>query len=150
VEGRAVRAQRETSAGGVIYRWRDETPYILLIRNGHRQWGLPKGHLEAGETPARAALREVKEETGLADLVLGPALPTIDWFFRAHGRLIHKYCHFYLIEAPTGDPEPQRDEGITACSWVPLREALEQISYENARVVLLRAATELGWSGNVE
>jgi 8-oxo-dGTP pyrophosphatase MutT (NUDIX family) len=145
-----AQASRETSAGGVIYRWHDETPYILLIRNCHRQWGLPKGHLEAGETPAHAALREVEEETGLGDLVLGPALPTINWFFRARGRLIHKYCHFYLIEAPTGEPEPQFDEGITACRWVPLPDALEQISYENARDVLLRAAVELGCRADVD
>src|SRR5690606_18256166 len=108
-------------------------------------WGFPKGHLEEGETPERAALREVEEETGLVDLVLGPRLETIDWFFRADGRLIHKYCHFYLIEAPTGETCPQREEGITACRWVPLAEALATISYDNAREVLRMAATRLGW-----
>jgi ADP-ribose pyrophosphatase YjhB (NUDIX family) len=135
----------ETSAGGVIFRWRGETPYVLLIRDAYHHWGLPKGHLEDGETPACAALREVEEETGLVDLVLGPALLTIDWFFRARGRLIHKYCHFYLIEAPTGDTCPQAAEGITACSWLPLADALRQISYDNAREVLRLAATQLGW-----
>ena len=135
----------ETSAGGVIFRWQGQTPLILLIRDAYHHWGLPKGHLEDGETPACAALREVEEETGLGDLVLGPPLQTIDWFFRARGRLIHKYCHFYLIEAPTGETCPQADEGITACAWVPLPDALRQISYDNARAVLRRAAVELGW-----
>ena len=141
-------AHIETSAGGVIYRWRGEIPHILLIRDGYHHWGLPKGHLEEGETPDAAALREAEEETGLGHLVLGPRLQTIDWFFRARGRLIHKYCHFYLMESPTGDTCPQAEEGITACRWVPLPEALTQISYDNAREVLRRAARELGWLGD--
>lgn len=140
---RRDRARVETSAGGVIYRWRGEVPHILLIRDSYQHWGFPKGHLERGETPDRAALREVREETGLGDLVLGPRLQTIDWFFRAGGRLIHKFCHFYLIEAPTGETMPQAEEGITACDWVPIEEALAQISYDNARDVLRSAADEL-------
>ena len=133
----------------MIVRWKGETPHVLLIRDAYQHWGLPKGHLEAGETPACAALREVREETGLGDLVLGPALHTIDWFFRARGRLIHKYCHFYLIEAPTGETCPQAAEGITACAWVPLLEALDQISYDNAREVLRRAVDEISATGRL-
>ena len=133
----------ETSAGGVIYRWSGAVPHILLIRDAYQHWGFPKGHVEQGETPADAALREVREETGLGHLVLGPRLETIDWFFRARGRLVHKYCHFYLIESPTGDTSPQHDEGITDCRWVPLSDALEQISYDNAREVLRLAAEAL-------
>ena len=140
--GRA-RARVETSAGGVIYRWQEQTPHVLLIRDAYQHWGFPKGHLESGETPDAAALREVEEETGLGDLVLGPRLQTIDWYFRARGRLIHKFCHFYLIEAPTGETTPQTEEGITDCRWLPLADAIEQISYDNAREVLRRAAEEL-------
>lgn len=137
----------ETSAGGVIYRWRAEGPDILLIRDSYQHWGFPKGHLERGETPHVAALREVREETGLGDLILGPRLQTIDWFFRAGGRVIHKFCHFYLIESPTGDTVPQEEEGITECSWLPLTDALTRISYENAREVLERAAVTLKEGG---
>jgi 8-oxo-dGTP pyrophosphatase MutT (NUDIX family) len=140
---RSRRARVETSAGGVIYRWRERTPYVLLIRDAYEHWGLPKGHVEDGETPDAAALREVEEETGLDELVLGPRLQTIDWFFRSDGRLIHKYCHFFLIESPGGETVPQREEGITACRWLPLADALGEISYANAREVLERAAAEL-------
>lgn len=133
----------ETTAGGVIYRWLASTPHILLIRDGYHNWGLPKGHLEWGETPSGAALREAREETGLTDLVLGPQLQTIDWYFRAQGRLIHKFCHFFLIESRRGEAAPELEEGITACTWVPLPQAIEQVSYENAREVVRRAAAEL-------
>jgi 8-oxo-dGTP pyrophosphatase MutT (NUDIX family) len=133
----------ETSAGGVIYRWSDGTAHVLLIRDRYQHWGFPKGHLEGEETAADAALREVVEETGLSELRLGPELRTIDWFFRFRGRLIHKYCHFYLIESPEGDTCPQQEEGITECIWLPLDEAISSISYDNAREVLRLAAQQL-------
>ena len=133
-------ARIETSAGGVIFRWHGGGAHVLLIRDRYQHWGFPKGHLEGEETPADAALREVEEETGLGDLVLGPRLQTIDWFFRFRGRLIHKFCHFYLIEAPTGETCPQEEEGITECVWLPLQTAIEVISYDNAREVLQAAA----------
>jgi 8-oxo-dGTP pyrophosphatase MutT (NUDIX family) len=139
----ARRAIIETSAGGVVYRWQDGRPHILLIRDAYGHWGLPKGHLEKGETPEVAALREVEEETGLGGLNLGPPLQTIDWYFRSRKGLIHKFCHFYLIEAPMGDAVPQAEEGITECCWLPLPEAAERISYRNARDVLGIAAGEL-------
>jgi 8-oxo-dGTP pyrophosphatase MutT (NUDIX family) len=134
----------ETSAGGVIYRRADAGVHVLLIRDRYRHWGFPKGHVEREESAAEAALREVEEETGLTELHLGPQLLTIDWFFRFRGRLIHKYCHFYLIESPAGVAEPQLEEGITECVWLPLDEAIRSISYDNAREVLLVAAERLG------
>ena len=133
----------ETSAGGVIYRWHQGTAHVLLIRDRYQHWGYPKGHLEGAETAADAALREVAEETGLRELRLGPQLRTIDWYFRFRGRLIHKYCHFYLIESPEGDTCPQVEEGITECVWLPLQQAIESISYDNAREVLRIAADVL-------
>ncbi len=112
----------------------------LLIKDPYGNWGLPKGHLEGGEKPEEAGLREVQEETGLADIVLGPKLRTIDWYFRLKGRLIHKHCTFFLMTSYTGDPVPQESEGITDCQWLPLLEAIEVVGYQNAREVLLDAA----------
>jgi 8-oxo-dGTP pyrophosphatase MutT (NUDIX family) len=141
--GARMRAVIETSAGGVIYRWREGRAHVLLIRDAYQHWGFPKGHVEASESAADAALREVQEETGLCALRLHQQLRTIDWFFRFRGKLIHKYCHFYLIESPEGDTCPQREEGITECVWLPLDEAIASISYDNAREVLRLAARAL-------
>ncbi len=132
----------ETSAGGVVFRRTDGGPLVLVIRDAYKNWGFPKGHLEQGEDAAAAAVREVAEETGLADLVPHGLIRDIDWFFRFRGRLIHKTCTFVLVESPAGEALPQHDEGITACRWLPLEEALRVVSYANARDVL-RAAGAL-------
>jgi ADP-ribose pyrophosphatase YjhB (NUDIX family) len=124
-----------------VFRRADEVEF-LLIRDPYDNWGLPKGHIEGGETPQQAALREVKEETGLCRLELVAQLPTIDWYFRDRGKLVHKYCHFFLLQSTAGDPVPQRDEGITQCIWSAAPAAVEIVSYANARDVL-RAAADL-------
>jgi 8-oxo-dGTP pyrophosphatase MutT (NUDIX family) len=134
------RAELEVSAGGIVYRRTGVEPArFLLIRDSYDNWGFPKGHLEDGESPADAARRETGEETGLGSLVLQGPIRVIDWHFRFRGRHIHKYCHFFLFESPNGEPCPQLDEGITDCQWRNLDEALDLLSYDNARGVLKRA-----------
>lgn len=133
------KARIERSAGGVVLRAIGGVVHALVIRDPYDNWGLPKGHLEDGEGSGDAAIREVTEETGLADVALGPELATIDWYFRAGGKLIHKFCAFYLMGSTTGDPVPQQDEGITECVWVPLDKAEGRITYDNAREVMKAA-----------
>src|ERR1700757_5291832 len=138
---RQRRAERETSAGGVIVRrGADGEARFPLIRDLYQHGGFPKGHRERGGPPADAARREVAEETGLADLILHGPIQVIDWYFRFRGKTIHKYCHFFLFESQRGEPVPQVDEGITDCTWRPHGESREMISYDNARGVLERAA----------
>jgi 8-oxo-dGTP pyrophosphatase MutT (NUDIX family) len=131
-----TRAEVQESAGGVVLRRIDGDVHVLLIRDPYMNWGLPKGHLEDDETPAHAAVREVTEETGLTELVLGPRIDQIDWYFRLRGALVHKYCTFFLIASPAGEAVPEESEGITECVWLPLEQALERITYENAGAVL--------------
>jgi 8-oxo-dGTP pyrophosphatase MutT (NUDIX family) len=139
-----ARASRETSAGGVVFRIEAGAPLFLLIRDSYANWGFPKGHVERGESTEDAALREVREETGLQTLSSCGLIDTIDWYFRFRGRLIHKSCHFYLMETPESDTAPQHAEGITACQWVTYGEAHEAVSYANAREVLRRARDMVG------
>jgi len=129
----------EHSAGGVVFRRTPEGVLVLLIRDPYENWGLPKGHLEDNEAGKDAALREVEEETGLMCTAAGDRLATIDWYFRQGDRLVHKTCQFYLMESSGGDPRPETAEGITECRFLPLAEAIEQVTYDNARDVLREA-----------
>ena len=131
--------KEEISAGGVVFRRDGDRTLFLLIRDPYRNWGFPKGHLEDGEEPASAAIREVGEETGLAHLAIRAPIDTIDWTFRFRGRPVHKICHFFLMETLEQRTAPQRDEGITACRWASFDQAMRLISYANARKVLTQA-----------
>lgn len=134
-----TRATIEESAGGVVVRRIDGVAHALLIRDPYRKWGLPKGHVERGESMLEAALREVAEETGLTDLRAGPELVTIDWAFGSGEGRIHKFATFFLLYSDEGDPIPDRTEGISECRWVPLTSAPDEVGYENAGEVVKAA-----------
>jgi 8-oxo-dGTP pyrophosphatase MutT (NUDIX family) len=145
---RRRKPREETSAGGVVFRHAREGIVFLLIRDSYRNWGFPKGHLEEGEAPERAALREVAEETGLGALVLRSEIDVIEWQFRFRGRVIHKVCHFYLMETRQRRTKPQLEEGITACRWATFDQAEKMLAYDNAKTVLQHANAILAASQN--
>jgi 8-oxo-dGTP pyrophosphatase MutT (NUDIX family) len=133
-----VRSRRETSAGGVVFRVVDGRPVYLLIRDRNGNWGFPKGHLESGEQPVAAAVREVREETGLENLRLHEPIASIRWTFSWRGALIRKRCHFYLMETADERVVPQADE-VAECRWMTVTDAAKKIRFKNARNVLRRA-----------
>jgi 8-oxo-dGTP pyrophosphatase MutT (NUDIX family) len=137
------KARIEHSSGGVVARHMDGTVHVLLIRDPNGKWGLPKGHVENGESSREAALREVREETGLTNIDAGPSLGTIDWYFKFKGDLVHKFCDYFLMASPNGDTTPKVSEGITKCLWLPVKEAIVTVAYDNAREVVVRAADVL-------
>jgi len=129
-----------------VIRFRAKRARVLALRRGRRantrspgSWETVHGTIEPGERPPDAARREVREETGLDHVRLRAPIHTIDWYFRFRGRLIHKVCHFFLMEAEETTTRPQADEGITACRWERFDDAVTLVSYENARDVLRRA-----------
>lgn len=136
----------ELSAGGVIYREnpRENGLQILVIKDGYGNWGFPKGHLEEGETPRAAALRECSEETGLDRLQATEWVGMTDWYFRDGGVVVHKFCDYFLLQAQPGEKaRPQRGEGIRACKWMSPRDATKRVTYENARHILERALARM-------
>ena len=144
------RAVQETSAGGLCINVEDGVAYVALIvrrnRGGRLEWCLPKGHLENGETPAQAAVREVQEETGARSRVICK-LGTVDYWFSGSSTRIHKLVHHYLLEYIDGEltVENDPDQEAEDTEWVALLDAHNRLSYPNERRVVA-AAVELLYS----
>lgn len=145
----------ETSAGGLVVRGLAEAVAsdqvdlsrleVALIgrldRRNRMLWSMPKGHIEQGETIAQTARREVLEETGLDGTVLAP-LGTIDYWFVAEGRRIHKTVHHHLIRFDHGelcDEDPE----ITEVAWVPFDTLPKRLAYPDERKLVEIARTML-------
>ena len=127
----------ETSAGGLVLDRRGPEASGALIgrldRRGRLLWSLPKGHVEEGETETQTAIREVHEETGIVGAVLGK-LGTIDFWFVADGRRVHKTVHHYLLLATDPDQElSDADVEVSEVAWVPLDELGKRLAYADER-----------------
>lgn len=132
---RRLRKVEETSAGGLVVDRTTPVPRAALIgrvdRHGKLVWSLPKGHIENGESPADAAIREVEEETGIRGRVLA-LLGVIDFWFVAEDRRVHKTVHHYLMEAAGGELSAD-DIEVDQVAWVPLPEVGVRLAYADER-----------------
>ena len=117
----------------------------------NRHWGLPKGHLEEGETPEAAALREVAEETGLppASLTLRGEIAPSEYVYRTkQGRLVFKYVHQYVVVHSGDGVLAHQEAEIDESGWFALDAALARASFPATRDALRAAATLLGDGGS--
>ncbi|MFL5733156.1 MAG: NUDIX hydrolase [Chloroflexia bacterium] len=133
------KATSEYSSGGVVYHRTSEGFDIAVVnRARHTDWSLPKGHIEEGETREQAALREVKEETGLETRIIAP-LEEVTYFYTSPKKgLIRKTVYHYLLEAspgPLGGPNWE----VSEVRWVPINEAHTLLSYPKDREVVEKA-----------
>lgn len=135
----------EVSAGGVVYRRRQEGVEVALAarrtRRGQLAWGLPKGAIEEGEDKEDAAVREVREETGL-EAEIESSLGDIRYFYVWEGTRIRKTVHFFLMRATGGDVS-QHDLEMEDVQWFPLDRAIRKAAYRGEREVLERGSEAL-------
>jgi 8-oxo-dGTP pyrophosphatase MutT (NUDIX family) len=135
-----VRTARAVSAGGVVLaELRPDAPVALVAHRSARgslQWTLPKGAQEPGESVEQAALREVREETGLEAELIGP-LDTIDyWFVWAPDQTrYHKFVHYFLMRAVGGD-FAEHDHEMEDADWFEPAQARRRMSFANERRLL--------------
>ena len=132
----------EVSAGGLVI---DTTGKLGLLIGRRDQkdssgkkilWSLPKGHIEEGETPEQAALREVAEETGIQSEI-EKSLGVIDFWFMAGGKRIHKTVHHYLFRESGGLLAAQESE-VDEVAWFPLSEIIEKLAYPDEKKLIAR------------
>ena len=139
---RGLRRVDETSAGGLVLDVRGPQARGALIgrtdRRGRLLWSLPKGHVEPGETALEAAVREVTEETGIEGQVIAE-LGTIDFWFVADGRRVHKTVHHFLLVAlDPGQELSDADVEVSEVAWVPLTELADRLAYADERRLVAR------------
>lgn len=103
-------------------------------RAGRLEWCLPKGHIEAGETPEEAAIREVAEETGIDADIIRP-IGVIDYWFTGDDRRVHKVVHHFLMEARGGIITTENDPDMEAevAEWIPVSDLGTRLAFPNER-----------------
>lgn len=141
-KGKKGGGRQEFSAGFVLFRAGGsggERLYLLLDYGKH--WDYPKGHLEKGETAWKAAVRELREETGIRQVDRrGKFVQEMhyDFYSPKKGR-VAKTVTYFLGE--TRCAEVVISDEHTGYAWLGYEAAMEKLTYENAREIL-RAAEE--------
>jgi 8-oxo-dGTP pyrophosphatase MutT (NUDIX family) len=134
--------KREISGGGVVYKKEHGKIFILLIKpsgqtaNKDEVWTFPKGHLD-DQKPEEAALREVKEETGVVAKIAGK-LGSIKYTFVWEGDNIFKIVTFYLMEYVSGDTK-NHDFEVADAEWFNIHEVENKISYKTDKEIFAKA-----------
>lgn len=133
---------REISAGAVIFRRVNGEPVYLLLHYGSGHWDFVKGHIEKGETEKQTVVRETEEETGITDLKFIEGFrERIKYFFRRGKEVVYKEVVFYLAE--TKKEKVHLSFEHIGYIWLPYKDAINQLTFENARNILKKAHTYL-------
>ncbi|MEW5905727.1 MAG: NUDIX hydrolase [Elusimicrobiota bacterium] len=132
---------KEFSAGGVVLK--DGRLLLIKMRNlaGEEVWTFPKGHLEEGETPEAAALREVREETGLECRILAALLTTAYSFLR-RGVPVDKRVDWFLMEETGGDGRALTPDEVLEKRWASPGEADGLLKYPSDLGIMKLLRTE--------
>lgn len=126
----------ELSAGTVLLSDAGDKT-LLLHEPVEDRWCFPKGHVDAGESLAEAALRESREETGLTDIRLGPEVEEVSYrFYRPEARRnVHKTTVYFVAHAREERPRPEATT-FDRAEWVDFAKARELVKFPADREVL--------------
>jgi 8-oxo-dGTP pyrophosphatase MutT (NUDIX family) len=130
--------QLQFSAGVIVYRQHEGRREYLLLQAAVYYWGFAKGKIEKGESKREAALRELKEETGLDALIHDGFEYSVGYFFKDRAGLpIKKTVYFFVGEAQFGEVTLSHEHKNFI--WLPFQDALCQVTYANDREALILA-----------
>jgi ADP-ribose pyrophosphatase YjhB (NUDIX family) len=138
-----MEVRHQLSAGGVVVRPGEVLELCLIRPAGRTVWALPKGWVEPGETHETAALREIREETGIEGVIDGDLDSIEYWFFSREDQVrIHKVVHFFLVRFVCGDTS-RHDHEVAEAAWFDLERALDRMTYPNERQIVRKATALL-------
>ncbi len=132
----------EKSSGAVVFHRSPRGILYLLLHYSKGHWGFPKGHIEENETAEQAALREIREETGLSVRLLEGFSERIEYSFSEGKKKVRKEVSFFLAESHSMEVRTSGEH--SSHKWLHFSQALGQVSFESARLVLRRANAFLG------
>jgi len=135
-----VTIKRHTSSGGVIFRVSDKDTEVALIAVKNKTvWCLPKGAIDKNEGPQAAAIREVREETGLSGKVIDKIGDISYWYFlKQENAKIYKKVYFYLLRYTTGSTD-KHDWEVDEARWFSIDEAIQRLTYKGEKEILRKA-----------
>ncbi|MBI2775338.1 NUDIX domain-containing protein [Candidatus Dependentiae bacterium] len=127
---------REFSAGVVVYYERAGVRTYLLLHYASGHWDFPKGHIEKGEDKITAAMRELQEEAGLTATLVDGFEESFEYFFKNSktGELILKTVYFFIGKVNTKKVTLSHEH--VGYEWLPYKEAVEKLTYPNAKELL--------------
>jgi 8-oxo-dGTP pyrophosphatase MutT (NUDIX family) len=132
---------REFSAGGLVIRNLRSRPHVAVVRVRDQILALPKGHPEQGESAQDAALREVREETGLETTPV-EKLGDIRYWYARDGDRVLKIVSFFLLRYRSGRLE-DHDHEVEEALWIPLEEAPARLAYRGEKDIAETALSRL-------
>lgn len=122
----------EFSAGGIVYKKNKVIKVLVTQHSQHHGWVFPKG-LIGRETKEEAALREVKEETGISGKIIKPLMPITYWY-NFEGEKIKKTVYYFLMEYVSGDTK-NHDFEMENVEWLPIDKVEERLTYKSDKEV---------------
>jgi 8-oxo-dGTP pyrophosphatase MutT (NUDIX family) len=132
---------REFSAGGLVIRNLRGRPHVAVVRVRDEILALPKGHPERGESSQDAALREVREETGLEATPV-EKLGDIRYWYAREGERVLKVVSFFLFHYRSGRLA-DHDHEVEEALWIPLEEAPRRLAYKSEKEIAETALSRL-------
>ena len=136
-------------AGGIVVRRYNNRVEFLLLKQirktGEIEWVMPKGQIQQGKTSGKAAIREVREESGLEELQVFARLGMQEFQYGEENGIQHeKKVSWYLMGAPYESRLSLNiEEGFVKSKWLRFAEARKQCSHEDFRAWVDRAAETL-------